>query len=114
MYCLDNVFCFYFVIMPDFVELARKIVVRVSKDTGIIAVVSGTPFVVFVERGEPVNVYVDCMFNLYRQVNNPSVSVLKAAPDLKEKTAKAFFDKLATQVYADEKWKYLYSNRSPG
>lgn len=90
------------------VLMQQRIIVRGSKETGTIVTVTGTPLVIFVERAEPVSVYLDYMFSLYRAVDNPKAVTPQSKPDFKEKKAKDFFDKLATQVYADDKWKYLY------
>lgn len=90
------------------VLMQQRIIVRASKDTGKIVTVSGTPIIILVERSEPVSIYFDCMYYLNKQINNPKAVMPMIEPDFKEKTGKAFFDKVATQVYADEKWKYLY------
>lgn len=63
--------------------------------------------VVFVERGEVVTVYLNWE-NPYERLDKPEVVTVEFTPDLKEGRAKDFFDELATQVYAKEKWNYLY------
>lgn len=89
------------------VLMQQRIIVRGSKETGTIVTVTGTPLVIFVEQAETVTVHVDCMCNLFKQADDPKAVIPKATLDFKEKTAK-FFDKVSTQVYADEKWKYLF------
>jgi len=90
--------------------IQEGIVVRVSKDTGTIITITNPPLAVCVDRGDVVNVYLDYMYNLYKEAGNPKAVASEGTQDLKEKRAKSFFDKLATQLYAEEKWKYLINS----
>lgn len=90
------------------VLIQQGIIVRISKATGTIVTVTDPPLIVFVERAEPTTVYLYCMCSLYRAVDSPKEVTPNMSPDFQKQTAKAFLDRLATQVYADDKWKYLY------
>lgn len=96
--------------------MQQEIIVRMSKDKGTIVVVrSYPPLAIFVDRSEPISVYLGRMWNLYNVVGDPkAVSPLAAIKNMVMAQIKEiqgrFFDKLAAQVYADEKWKYLYKS----
>jgi hypothetical protein len=51
------------------------------------------------------------MQNLYDNVNEPKIRLVEFPQDLVETEGKELFDKLSTQVYAREKWKYLYPDK---
>ncbi|MBI4707976.1 MAG: hypothetical protein HY761_08640 [Candidatus Omnitrophica bacterium] len=75
------------------VLMQEGIIVRASKNTGIIVTIAKPSFAIFVDRGEEIiTVYLKHMENL----------------DWSGGQSGVFFDKLATQLYCDEKWKYLY------
>lgn len=90
------------------VLMQRGIIVNSSKDSGIITVITTPPISIFVERGEVITIYLKWMDNLYRRSDKPGLATDKFDSYDKTKMANAFFDKLSTQVYAKEKWKYLY------
>jgi len=71
------------------------------------------PLVVLLEEEgtERVSVYLYWMQNLYDNVNEPKIRLVEFPQDLVEREGKELFDKLSTQVYATEKWKYLYSDK---
>ncbi len=105
-------------------------IVRTSKDTGIIVVVPPQriktekhtwgatnyynvgllplldPVALFVEEGERITVYFRFIENLNRRVDKPEEKVGFAADE--KMIAEAFWEMLAVQVYAGQKWKYLY------
>lgn len=90
------------------VLIQQGIIVRASKDTGVVIAITTPPLAMFVERGEVITVHLNWMEDLYKRLDKPELVTAVFMPDDKEKMAKTFFDKLATQVYAEEKWKYLY------
>ena len=74
------------------VLMQEGIIVRASKDTGIILTISKSSSAIFIDKGaEAITVYLKRIFNL----------------DWNGGQAGTFLDKLATQVYADQKWNYL-------
>jgi len=89
------------------VLMQQGIMVRSSKDTGRIVTITKPPIAIFVERGEVVAVYLNWMEHLYKRVDKPEVVTVQFKLNAARKMAKDFFDKLATQVYAGEKWKWL-------
>jgi len=95
------------------VLMQQGIMVRSSKDTGRIVTITKYPIAIFIERGKDnkkdVTVYLNCMKHLYRRVDKPRVITVQVKSDDVKMIAKDFFDKLATQVYAREKWKWLKS-----
>jgi len=89
------------------VLMQRGAIVRSSKNTGRIVAITRPPIVIFVERGEVVTVYLNCMKHLYRRVDKPEEVIVQFKPNAAKIIAEDFFDKLATQVYAKKKWKWL-------
>ena len=89
------------------VLMQQGIIVRSSKDTGRIVAITKPPIAIFVERGEVATVYLNWMEDLCRRVDKPEVVTVQFKLDAARKMAKDFFDKLATQLYAGEKWKWL-------
>ena len=74
------------------VLMQEGIIARASKDTGIILTISKSSSAIFVDKGgEAITVYLKRMHNL----------------DWNGGQGGRFFDKLATQIYADQKWSYL-------
>jgi hypothetical protein len=67
------------------VVMQQGVIVQASKDNAVISVNAEQPFTISIMRGEEVNVHID-----------------------NKNMAEIFFYKLATQLYAAEKWKYLY------
>lgn len=97
------------------VLMQQGIMVRSSKDTGRIITIAKPPLAIFVERGEVVNVHLNWMEHLYRRVDKPEVVTVQFKLNAINKMTKNFFDKLATQVYAGDKWKWLKNrDNSPG
>lgn len=91
--------------------MQEGVVIRSSKESGVIVGVHYVPFIMFVERAEPVNVYIDVIEDLYRRLDDPEKSAVVFKPSTLHKAFKNILDKLATQVYAGNKWKYLYEDR---
>lgn len=124
------------------VVLAQKgIVVRVSKQTGVIVAVEELPWVddrsrlhqirspltLLVEAGDPVAVHAYWMDELDREVcsfpgpggetGHPAIFGAEEADTpgeraLKEQVVNALFADMAVQAYADRKWQYLTSGAS--
>lgn len=93
--------------------MQQEIIAWMSKDKGTIIVVRNyPPSAIFVDRNEPINVYLFFMWNLYNVVGDRKavspLTVNKANQSKLKANQGNFFDKLATQLYTDEKWKYLY------
>lgn len=66
------------------------------------------------EKNDIVTVYLKWIEDLYRQFNpsqdisykSDRIEIVKEM--VKKEKAKSFLDNLATQIYAGEKWKYVY------
>jgi len=82
-----------------------------SKETGVVVGVHYVPFIIFVEKGEPVKVYIDVMEDLYRRLDDPKKIAVLFKPSILHLAFGDFLEKLATQVYSDLKWKYLYEDK---
>lgn len=85
------------------VLMQEGIVVRASKDTGVIVTITNPPLAILIERGDIITVFL--VWN--EGLNDPRALPIKLPPDVKENMAEFFFGKLANQLYADEKWKWL-------
>lgn len=96
------------------VMIQQGIIVRSSKDDGIIVTVTTPPLAIFVERGEVVTVYLNWMTHLYRRIDKPEVVTVAFELNEAQKIAETFFGKLATQLYAAEKWKWLKAEEEEG
>lgn len=81
------------------VLMQRGIIVRASRESGTILTITSPPLAIFVEKGDVITVYLKRMYNLYEREHSMVENI---------QIARTFFDKLATQVYAGQKWKYLY------
>lgn len=90
------------------VLMQQGIILRSSKEAGIIVVMGSWPLSIFVERGEPVKVYINLMEDLYRRMDHPEKMLLKFKPSNYKEILDTFLDTLAIEVYANNKWKYLY------
>jgi len=91
------------------VFMQQGIMVRASKEQGVIAAITQGPLAVYIEKGEVVNVYLNCMDDLYRNAeksNKLNKQKSTGCPDILNNSAR-YFDKLSTQVYEKEKCKYL-------
>jgi|SRR3990172_994764 len=89
------------------VLIQQGILVRSSKNSGTIAAIGTVPLSVVIQRGRLVNVYVKVMDDLYKTLDNPDKAVWEFDPNQLEAIYTDFFSKLATQVYAGKKWRYL-------
>ena len=67
------------------VLMQEEIIMEASKDTGVIKINTKRPCVIKIMRGDVISIYVSDI-----------------------KMAKTIFYKIATQVYSEEKWGYLY------
>ena len=128
-------------------SMQQGIIVRSSRDTGIMVtvtswplvasysikdpilvwkripltgIISAPPLAIFVERGEVVTVYLNWMGSLFKELHEAYpvkheksyaeaqyAEAQKAYAQAEEKMIKDFFNKLAIQIYAGEKWNYL-------
>lgn len=91
------------------VLMQQGFIVRSSKDKGFIVIIDDLPRIVFLERGDIVTVYLSwmdglerCPSSLLEEKNSIIANFYKS-----NIMTKIFFDKLSTQVYAKEKWKWL-------
>jgi len=89
------------------VLMQQGTIVRSSKNTGVIVTITTPPLAVFVEGGEVIKVYLHWMENLYKRLDKPEMVTVKFEAAAMEKRNKTFFDKLSTQLYSNEKWKWL-------
>jgi len=94
--------------------IQKGIIVKASKDKGIIVTITNPPSAILVEKNDIVTVYLKWIEDLYRQFNpsqdisykSDRIEIVKEM--VKKEKAKSFLDNLATQIYAGEKWKYVY------
>lgn len=89
------------------VMIQQGIVVRVSKEEGTMLVVSSLPIAVFVERGETITVYINWITDLYKSVKKPDEVAVSVELEEAQKITDSYFDKIATQLYSNERWKWL-------
>jgi hypothetical protein len=83
-------------------------IVKSSKDSGIIVSVGSIPpYAFFVEKGESPNIYIYGMWDVYKRVDNPKLFTVQRVDKSVEVTAKLYFDRISTQLYSGEKWKWL-------
>jgi hypothetical protein len=95
------------------VLMQKKLVVRGSKESGVIVSMTSPPIAVLVEHGDPVAVHATWLVYLYRDPKRPGKGVHLPGSELgKQKMAERFFDELSTQVYAESKWPYLFKTSS--
>lgn len=93
------------------VSMQECVIIHSSKESGIIIGIGNLPVSVFVERSEPIKVYVNDNDTLYKTVDSPEKAIYIFKPDTLGTVLESFLDKLSTQIYADEKWKYLYTEK---
>ena len=93
--------------------MQQDIIVHLSKDSGVIVVVTSPPGVFLIEeQTDVISVHLYWMEDLYRVVGEPDkIDRLFLKSDLEEKSD-YLFGILSTQLYADKKWKYLYKGIS--
>jgi len=90
------------------VLMQQGIIVKASKEEGIITAITVPPLTVFIEENNNiVTVYLYWMEELCRRIDKPQEILIKLTPEIKEQMTENFFGQLATQVYASQKWKYL-------
>jgi len=89
------------------VLMQQGVVLKASKEAGIIVGMGEWPLGILVERSDPVNVHIRLITNLYKRLDDPKKTAFDFQPDNLAKIHRSFYDKLATQVYAGQKWKYL-------
>lgn len=90
------------------VLMQHGIIARAFKDTGVIVTITTPPLVLFIEKGEVVTGYLHIMDYLYKRIDEPEKVALRFSIQKKEEICDSFFDRLSTQIYSSQKWKYLY------
>ena len=104
-----------------FVLAQRGVIARASRADGVIICVvdfpkgarflhDGYPNVLLVEQApesRDVIVYANWLGELFQQNDKSGTQLLSIQRDVKQKLSEGFFEKLATEVYAKHKWKYL-------
>lgn len=88
------------------VLMQQGIIFHSSKDTGIIVTTEKPLLVVRVEKGNIITAYA-LRYSYGKNDEGKEVPVPQNKPAY-EDLYKTFFHKLSTQVYAGEKWEYLY------
>jgi len=83
------------------------VIVRSSKDAGVLVGLTRPPRAVYVEpaRAGRIRVYIYSLRELYTTVDEPGWQLVTYFPEGKEDD---FFDRVSGQLYAGKKWKYLY------
>jgi len=90
------------------VLMQQGIIVKASKEEGIITAITVPPLTVFIEENDNiVTVYLYWMEELCRRIDKPQEILIKLTPEIKKQMTENFFGQLATQVYVSQKWKYL-------
>ncbi len=89
------------------VLMQEGILVRCLEDSNVIVTIETPPFAIFMEDSAGVNIYIYCMDDLYKRKDKPEKVEAVYNSSSKQKLATTFFEKLATQLYSGEKWKYL-------
>ncbi len=92
------------------VLMQQGVVLRSAKESGVIVGMGSVPLSIFIERREPVNVYVNIMLDIYKTSDELERAVIEFKSSKLNRISENFLDQLATQVYAEKKWKYLYIN----
>jgi len=73
---------------------------------------SRPPLVALLEEStNVVAVYLYWMQGLYESQTEPRKVIVEFPEDILEKEGKELFDRLSTQIYARQKWNYLYSDK---
>ncbi|MFH1318527.1 MAG: hypothetical protein ABIH71_05885 [Candidatus Omnitrophota bacterium] len=99
------------------VMMQEGVLMYSSKDKGLLAVAVSPPVVFFIERNKPINVYLYYMVNLYNYGNDEKGKFSLSRENFKDAVGKDvdceaamsnnIFDKISTQIYANQKWRYL-------
>jgi hypothetical protein len=89
------------------VLMQRGVIARSQRDSLVVVSIAAPPAAIFMEEDEGVRVYIYWMQHLYRQVGKPDKMVVEFTPERTQEMTQALFDRLATQVYSGQKWKYL-------
>ena len=92
------------------VLMQQGIILKTSKESGVIVGMGRWPLGVYIERGEPLYVHIRVITNLYRRLDEPEQTAFDFQAMNLEDIHKQFYDKLSTQIYSRQKWKYLYSD----
>jgi len=93
------------------VSMQQGAIIRLSKESGIIVVIGSLPLCLLVERSGPVTVYINIIEDLHGRADDPKEIVSEFRPRNLKKILETYLDKLAIQLYAGQKWKYLYSDK---
>ena len=92
------------------VAMQKGIIIKISKEKGII-VIASHPLIMsmLVEGGASINVYarIDSIDEMVPALPNEKKVKLKLEKSMAQDHINIFFEQLATEVYAREKWKYL-------
>ena len=92
------------------VAMQKGIIIKISKEKGVV-VIASHPFIMsmLAERGNAIDVYarLDSIDEMASDTSEQKNVKLKLAPSIAEGHIKLFFEQLATEIYAAEKWKYL-------
>jgi len=90
------------------VAMQRGIVVRVDKATARLVVLFDAPVALYVAGADPVAIHGKLLENLYETLDDTEKVEAKFASFAQERIVKGFCDLVSTQVYASQKWQYLY------
>jgi len=89
------------------VLMQNGIILQTSKELGIIVIIGDWPLAVFVEKSEPITVYMNILEDLYTAIDYSKNIKLRYKPPYYKQILKEILDKIAVQVYVTHKWKYL-------
>jgi hypothetical protein len=92
------------------VLMQQGIIIREKKDLGIIIITATPILTIYVEKGEVVKIYASvCGIN--KKSDRPEEFLFTLNPSKAFNIEDELLHKLSTQVYAGEKWKYLYERK---
>lgn len=102
--------------------IQQGVMARSSKDSGIIIAITQPPSAWFIDKSVTINVYVAWLGDfytkkLYKLTNEDYMYMAQHGsfdkmPMMRRiKGKEQLLDKLSTQIYAGQKWKYIYKNK---
>lgn len=88
------------------VAMQEGLIVRANKRTGLVVAIATAPFVLLVEDREPVRLHFDWLRQYFRYGG-------QARRIGADEIAENIFGRVATQLYARERWKHLLERTRP-
>ena len=89
------------------VLMQKGIILQTSKKLGVIVIMGDWPLAIFVEKTEPIIIYMDILEDLYKAIDYSESIKLRYKPPYYKQILKEILNRIAVQVYVTHKWKYL-------